>query len=80
MNYGTFFRLALQPVMAVTLLSLLLGGVPVVLMEPSLLRLTLTVTMSLLGFGVSFWFLAIQENERIIIKGLLQQVRKRIKL
>ena len=80
MNYGTFFRLALQPVMAVTLLSLLSGGVPVVLMEPSLLRLTLTVTMSLLGFGVSFWFLAIQENERIMIKGLLQQVRKRIKL
>ena len=80
MNYGTFIYGALLPVVAVTLVSLFMGGITVFFMETSLLRLVLTVIMSLIGFGLSFWFLGTQESERMMIKRGMLEVRKKLKI
>lgn len=80
MNYGTFIYGALLPVVAVTLVSLFMGGITVFFMETSLLRLILTVIMSLIGFGLSFWFLGTQESERMMIKRGMLEVRKKLKI
>lgn len=79
MNYGTFIYVALLPVIAVTLVSLCLGGISVLFMEASLLRLVLTVIMSLVGFVLSFWFIATQEGERAMIKTVMLQVKKKLR-
>ena len=79
MNYGTFIYVTLLPVVAVTLVSLFMGGISVLFMEASLLRLVLTAIMSSIGFGLSFWLLATQKSERAMIKTVMLQVRKKLR-
>jgi len=80
MTYGTFIRGVLWPTTAVTVLSLLSGAIPCAFMEASLLRLALSATLALAGFGLSFWLLAVREDERVMIRGVVQQVRRKCNL
>lgn len=80
MTYGTFWGGVLWPTTAVTLFSLLSGGIPIAFMDASLLRLALSAIMALAGFGLSFWLLAVNEDERVMIRGVVLLVRKKIKL
>ena len=80
MDYRMFTHDLLSPIFWVTLTSLIAGVIPVLLMEESFVRFILTGGCSVIGFVTGFWLLATQENERVMIKGLILQVQKRMKL
>lgn len=79
MEYRMFTHEVLLPVLWVTLMCLISGIIPVLLMEESFVRLLLTGCCSIIGFLIAFWLLATQENERAMIKGVILQVRKKMK-
>lgn len=78
MRYSTFLQGVLLPVGAVTATSIILGSVSLVLMEASFLRLAITAVMTIIGFTLSYWFLATKEYERNMIKNVAMILWKKI--
>ena len=74
MDYKVFIHLLLAPMVKVTLGALLLGVIPLYFMEASLLRLILTILLSLSGYALSYWFLATDTSEKKLIKSITKKV------
>ena len=78
LDYRMFTYELLLPSLAITITSLSAGMIPVLLVEESFIRLVLTSCCSFIGILLGFWFLATGENERVMIKGLIQIIRQKL--
>ncbi|MBO4662304.1 MAG: oligosaccharide flippase family protein [Bacteroidaceae bacterium] len=78
MEYGTFIRNLLFPVLGVTSCSILIGIIPMMFMEASFIRLITTSCLSLIGFCIGYWLLATNDDEKNVIRNVVKLLYAKI--